>query len=52
MLASAAATSGEEGGPARIVEADQGGVDRIAGYFENKCLPCDHVNAPVAGELA
>jgi len=28
----------------RIV--DQGKVDRIKGYFENKCLPCDHQNLP------
>ena len=29
---------------------DKGGVRKIARYFENKCLPCDHVNAPAAGE--
>ncbi|HUW62840.1 MAG TPA: ABC transporter ATP-binding protein [Candidatus Bathyarchaeia archaeon] len=30
---------------------DKGEVGRIAGYFENKCLPCDHMNVPVAEEL-
>lgn len=25
---------------------DKGGVDKIAQYFENKCLPCDHKNLP------
>lgn len=29
---------------------DKGDVGRIAGYFENKCLPCDHVNAPGPAE--
>mgnify|MGYP000067068161 CR=1 FL=1 len=27
---------------------DQGGVDKIAGYFRNKCVPCDHTNFPSA----
>ena len=31
---------------------DKGPVDKIARYFENKCLPCDHTNAPVPGEAA
>jgi Fe-S cluster assembly ATP-binding protein len=31
---------------------DQGAIDKIAGYFENKCLPCDHVNVPDSGEPA
>ena len=31
---------------------DKGHVDRIAQYFENRCLPCDHINAPVVGEPA
>jgi Fe-S cluster assembly ATP-binding protein len=30
---------------------DKGSVDRINGYFENKCIPCDHKNMPIAGEL-
>lgn len=30
---------------------DKGEVGKIAGYFENKCLPCDHSNVPVAEEL-
>lgn len=30
---------------------DKGDVDKIAGYFENKCLPCDHTNAPNLEEL-
>jgi len=30
---------------------DKGEVGKIAGYFENKCLPCDHMNVPVAEEL-
>lgn len=30
---------------------DQGGVDRIGGYFRNRCLPCDHINVPSPGEL-
>ncbi len=25
---------------------DKGPVDKIVPYFENKCIPCDHVNAP------
>ena len=24
---------------------DKGSIDRVAGYFENKCIPCDHHNA-------
>ena len=30
---------------------DKGSVDRINGYFENKCIPCDHKNMPIVGEL-
>jgi len=30
---------------------DKGDVDKIAGYFENKCIPCDHVNAPRPEEM-
>jgi Fe-S cluster assembly ATP-binding protein len=30
---------------------DKGDVGKIAGYFENKCLPCDHTNVPAAEEL-
>ncbi len=30
---------------------DKGGVERIAGYFEGKCLPCGHINQPTAPEL-
>ena len=30
---------------------EEGGVGKIAGYFENKCLPCDHINAPTPEEL-
>jgi len=29
---------------------DKGDVDKISLYFENKCLPCNHVNEPLAGE--
>lgn len=29
---------------------DKGGVDKIGGYFRNKCIPCDHRNRPAAGE--
>ncbi|MCX5771508.1 MAG: ABC transporter ATP-binding protein [Candidatus Hydrogenedentes bacterium] len=29
---------------------DKGEVGKIAGYFENKCLPCDHTNVPAAAE--
>ena len=25
---------------------DKGSVDKIMSYFENRCLPCDHKNAP------
>jgi len=25
---------------------DKGSVDKIGGYFENKCIPCDHKNKP------
>ncbi len=31
---------------------DKGSVDKIGGYFENKCIPCDHVNVPDASEIA
>jgi Fe-S cluster assembly ATP-binding protein len=30
---------------------DKGNVDRIAGYFGNKCLPCAHINKPSAEEI-
>jgi Fe-S cluster assembly ATP-binding protein len=29
---------------------DKGSITKIAPYFENKCLPCDHVNEPAVGE--
>jgi Fe-S cluster assembly ATP-binding protein len=29
---------------------DQGDIDRIAGYFGDKCLPCNHENEPVIEE--
>ena len=31
---------------------DKGAVDRISGYFENNCLPCDHLNLPTPDEGA
>ena len=31
---------------------DEGAVDRISGYFENNCLPCDHLNLPTPDEGA
>jgi len=31
---------------------DKGNIDRIAGYFENKCLPCNHANQPSEAETA
>jgi Fe-S cluster assembly ATP-binding protein len=31
---------------------DKGAVGKIAGYFENNCLPCDHVNIPLSEEEA
>lgn len=30
---------------------DKGPVEKIGGYFRNKCLPCDHVNQPELGEI-
>ena len=30
---------------------DKGDADRIGGYFRNRCIPCDHINAPEEGEL-
>lgn len=30
---------------------DKGSIDKISGYFENKCIPCEHKNIPVYGEL-
>lgn len=30
---------------------DKGSVDRINGYFENKCIPCEHKNIPDSREL-
>jgi Fe-S cluster assembly ATP-binding protein len=29
---------------------DKGGVDKIGQYFRDKCIPCDHINQPEAGE--
>ena len=29
---------------------DKGPVDKIDPYFENRCLPCDHINEPDSGE--
>ena len=29
---------------------DKGAVDKISGYFEMNCLPCDHLNLPTAEE--
>lgn len=31
---------------------DKGAVGKIAGCFENNCLPCDHVNVPLSEEEA
>lgn len=31
---------------------DKGDVSRIDQYFEDKCLPCDHINEPDQGEVA
>ncbi|MBM3146366.1 MAG: ABC transporter ATP-binding protein [Actinobacteria bacterium] len=31
---------------------DKGSVGKISGYFENRCLPCDHTNMPAAEEAA
>lgn len=31
---------------------DKGSVDKISGYFENRCIPCDHTNKPIPGEAA
>jgi Fe-S cluster assembly ATP-binding protein len=30
---------------------DKGSVQKIGGYFEQRCMPCDHVNQPVEEEL-
>ena len=30
---------------------DKGSIDRIGGYFTNKCIPCDHRNQPDAEEV-
>ncbi len=30
---------------------DKGSVDKIGQYFHDKCLPCDHINDPLEGEL-
>lgn len=30
---------------------DKGSVEKIDKYFENKCIPCDHINQPVLGEV-
>jgi len=29
---------------------DQGSIDKIGGFFQGRCLPCDHPNLPAAGE--
>lgn len=29
---------------------DKGSVEKISGYFENRCIPCDHTNMPLPGE--
>jgi len=29
---------------------DKGGVDKIAAYFGERCIPCDHKNRPEIGE--
>lgn len=29
---------------------DEGGVEEIRGYFEGRCIPCDHKNRPELGE--
>lgn len=31
---------------------DKGPIERIAKYFENKCISCDHENQPMAGEVS
>jgi Fe-S cluster assembly ATP-binding protein len=31
---------------------DKGPVEKIERYFQNKCLPCPHPNAPAPGEPA
>ncbi len=31
---------------------DKGPVEKIGKYFENKCLPCNHINQPELGELS
>ena len=31
---------------------DKGSVEKIGGYFSNKCIPCDHRNQPDATEAA
>jgi Fe-S cluster assembly ATP-binding protein len=30
---------------------DKGSIDKISGYFDNKCIPCGHKNIPVPGEI-
>ncbi|HPO15606.1 MAG TPA: ABC transporter ATP-binding protein [Candidatus Hydrogenedentes bacterium] len=30
---------------------DKGNVEKIGGYFRNKCLPCDHINRPQKEEI-
>ena len=30
---------------------DKGSIDKISGYFENKCIPCGHKNDPIYGDL-
>ena len=30
---------------------DKGTIDKISGYFEHRCIPCDHTNMPDAGEV-
>jgi Fe-S cluster assembly ATP-binding protein len=29
---------------------DKGGIDKIASYFGERCIPCDHKNQPTLGE--
>ena len=31
---------------------DKGSIDKISGYFEHRCIPCDHTNKPDAAEVA
>jgi len=31
---------------------DKGPVEKISRYFEDKCMPCNHINDPAEGEIA